>query len=297
MFDIFKLNPDTGEKRRLTFKEFVFPAGEVSVKINANDHYYRDMECPQTILARIQCSDDLMKLAMLKDALERFDPQPIHLFLPYVPYGRQDRVCDKGESFSLKVFGRFINSLNFASVTVLDPHSNVTEGVIDRVKVLTQLDAINKNLDLIKMVLQIRPALVSPDAGANKKTADIAEYFSYSEFIRADKLRDLSTGAIKEIVVYCDDLKGQDVVILDDLCERGGTFIGLAKALKAKNCGKIRLYVTHGVFAGEDKDTVLTNLTLGGIDEIWTTNSYRTDLYEFKGLTLNVLDVEERFLS
>ncbi len=80
----------------LDYKDFIFPAGEVGVKLNTNDYRYRDTPAThQTIIARLQNSNDVIKLAMIKDALQRFDKTPIQLVMPYVPYGRQDRACEK----------------------------------------------------------------------------------------------------------------------------------------------------------------------------------------------------------
>lgn len=282
MFEIYK---PCGA--RLDFKEFTFPAGEVSIKLN-NNYGYFEYGGENTILARIQNSDDLFKLALLKDALGRMDKNPINLFLPYVPYARQDRVCDKGEAFSLKVFANFLNSLQFNKVTVIDPHSLVSEALIDRVKVITQLDVINKNLEFSKRAAGCM--LISPDAGANKKTAEVAAFFNHSSFVRADKLRDLTNGKIKETIVYFDNFYGRDVCILDDLVEKGGTFLLLAQELKKKSCGKVILYVTHGVFGGKEKDSVIQNLLNNGIDEIWTTNSYRNDI---DNIGVNVFDIKK----
>lgn len=287
------------EWKTLNFKEFLFPAGEVSVKLNADDYSFFSVDGEPrrdspwiTVVARIQSSDDLMKLAMLKDALNRTERTPVRLVMPYVPYARQDRVCDRGESFSLKVLGKFINALDFQKVTVFDPHSTVTEGVLERLKVISQFDIVNKWLDLTQ--LASRCLLVSPDAGANKKTAEIAGYLGHDAFIRADKLRDLTNGKIKETIVYCDDLKGRDVLIVDDLCEKGGTFILLAKELRKKNCGKVHLFVSHGVFGGKDKNTVIQILLEQGIDTIWTTDSYHTDLAGTNP-QLNVMQLEDTF--
>ena len=304
MFNILKINSITGATKELNYKEFLFPAGEVSVKLNANDYAYRELDLPNTIVARIQSSDDLLKLAMLKDALQKIDNHPINLFMPYVPYARQDRVCDKGESFSLAVLARFIASLGFAKVAIVDPHSDATpaafEGLSVNLTVIKQLDVLNKSIEFIPTLMG--STLVSPDAGSNKKTSDAAAWLGHESFVRADKLRDLTNGKIKEITVYADDLKGRNVVILDDICENGGTFIGLAAELRKRNCGKVILYVTHGVFGGEARKLdVLENLfKQGGVDEIWTTDSYHRDLVEFTGLrfpNLHVLDLVSGFID
>lgn len=261
----------------LNYKYFLFPAGEVGIKLDVQNYKFFNPLIDSTdyieIFARINNSNDFLVLAMLKDALEQRKCIVNKLILPYVPYSRQDRTCDAGESFSLKVFANLLNALNFKEVVIVDPHSNACELVINHAKAITQFDIVQKWDKLANRLNSC--ILVSPDAGANKKTAQIAGYLNHREFIRADKLRDLSNGNIKETIVYCDDLKGRDVAIIDDLCEKGGTFIALAKVLKQKNAGKIILYVTHGIFSGD-----LKNLYDNGISEIYTTDSYREDLVE-----------------
>lgn len=276
----------------LDYKTFLFPGGEVGLKLNAANYKYTWDKSPvQTIIARIQNSADFMELAMAKDALSRIDDTPINLVLPYLPYARQDRVCDKGEAFSLKVFANLLNSLKFNKVTIFDPHSDVTQAVIDNAKIITQFDLINKNLPLTNRIKNC--ILVSPDAGANKKTMETAKYLEHSNFVRADKLRDLSTGKIKETIVYCDDFKGQDVCVCDDIGDGMTTFIELAKVCKKRNCGKFVVYITHGIFS---KGTRIC--FENGIDEIWTTDSYRwfsdnmSPRYDEK---INILNLENRF--
>lgn len=273
--------------RYLDCKFWQFPGGEVGVKLNADDYAYREEKAPhQTIIARIQNSNDVMALAMVKDALERFDETPIQLFMPYVAYGRQDRQCVKGESFSLKVFCDLINSLNFEKVIICDPHSDVTPALINRVKVISQFDIINRFLLFIN---RVRTAVfIAPDAGANKKTATIAKFFDAEFFVRADKLRNLSSGEILETIVYREDFNGRDVAICDDLADFSKTFIELAKVLKTRNVGKIILYVTHGLFSGG-----FDHIFAGDIDEIYTTNAYRN----IGDKRVNVLDLEEKFLN
>lgn len=259
---------------QLDYKKFLFPAGEVGVRLDVGNFKFFDNPSQTVyILAQIQSSEDVLTLAMIKNALDEMHQTNICLGLPYLPYSRQDRVCSKGESFSLKAFGKLINSLNFTKVKTIDVHSNVAAGIFDRFEECTQLEIISKSpLNEILSKKDIR--LVAPDAGSNKKVAALAKYFMHSDFIRADKLRDLMTGGIKETVVYADDLSGFNTVIIDDIIDGGKTFIELAKVLKKKNATKVTLVATHGIFSKGVK--VLFD---NGIDEIWTTNSYKT-IYE-----------------
>jgi ribose-phosphate pyrophosphokinase len=268
-------------------KTFTFPGGEIGIKFDMEDYKFSTWSPTnrdQYILARIQSSDDIMELVMVKNALDNFHrafDYNTYLVMPYIPYARQDRVCVEGESFSLKAFASIINSLKFKSVRVLDPHSDVVAAVIDNIRVDSQLSIISKYGNFFPVGTS--GIFVSPDAGANKKTAELAKYFGHSRFIRADKLRDLATGEIKETIVYDNDLTGLSVIIADDICDGGRTFIELAKVLKRKGASKVTLYVTHGIFS-KGTDVLFKN----GIDEIYTTDSYSTKHNE----GVNVLPIE-----
>jgi ribose-phosphate pyrophosphokinase len=266
---MFKIKNSNGNF--LNYKFFLFPAGEVGVKLDRSYTFFADRPNRNyTITAQLHNSNDVVSLAMIKDAIEREDMDAkIDLVCPYFPYARQDRKCDNGEAFALKVFANFINSLNFNSVTVYDPHSEVTPALINRVKVVTQLDILQVFSQFRDRITFGNAVFVSPDAGSNKKVSNLASFCNHNMFIRADKLRDLSDGRIKETIVYCDDLQRSDVVIVDDICDGGATFIALAEALRKKNCGKVILYVTHGIFS-KGIDALLKN----GIDEIYCTNSF-----------------------
>lgn len=266
------LLPLGGDRLSLTLKSWTYPAGEVGVRLDAANHAYLRTEAPhQTISARLQSSADVMELLMVTDALRRIDSTPVRLFCPYLPYARQDRVCCAGESHSLRVFADLINGLAFERVTVVDPHSEVTSAVLNRLHVITQQQVIGA-FDLLTTRLLTEGThfrLISPDAGAAKKTAALATYFGHADYVRCDKVRDLATGDIVETKVYADDLTGLDCVIVDDLCEGGRTFIELVKVLRAKGAAKIVLFTTHGLYSKGTR-VLLDN----GINELYSTDSY-----------------------
>ena len=108
--------------------------------------------------------------------------------------------------------------------------------------------------------------LVSPDAGANKKVFEFAKLHGYKRVVRADKVRDVSTGEILSTQVFSEHVGNADFLMLDDICDGGRTFIELARELRKLTTGKIFLYVTHGIFSkgGDVFD--------GFIDQIYTSN-------------------------
>lgn len=269
----------------LDYKSFIFNGGEVSIKLDSFNYFFFAVKAPITLVSRIQNSNDFFVLANIKNALEELDHHDIELFLPYLSYSRQDRVCASGESFSLKVFANLLNSLNFKKVTTLDCHSDVGTALINNVKHIKQLDIIAKT-PINELFICPKLLFVSPDAGSNKKTSELAKYYGHDKFIRADKLRELTTGKILETIVYADNLNGYTVAICDDLADFGGTFCALAKVLKGKGAAKVILFVTHGIFAGG-----FDKLIESGIDEIITTNSFRDDIVETNNV--KVFNIEE----
>lgn len=245
------------------FETFIFPGGEVHVKIS-ECILDEIKECPVTITARIGSSDDLMKLLLLTDALKRAGAWSISLIMPYLPYARQDRVMVPGEPLSIKVFANIINDQMYHQVVCFDAHSDVGPALIDNYVGIT-------NHKFVTEVLKDKKDyyIVSPDAGAEKKVLKVVQAVNYQdEIVYCSKIREVSTGKILRADVNgFSNLHNKDCYIIDDICDGGGTFILLAKALKKLNAGKVNLIVSHGIFS--------KGLPLEGIDEVYCTNSFQ----------------------
>lgn len=271
---------------RDTHKIFKFGGGEIQVKLNvdwilSSDNYFNTSQFD--IICTVRNSDDIMKILLMKDAVDRFMAKntlkfrnsSINLHIPYLPYARQDRVCEEGEAFSLKVFANLINSAKFDNVYVRDVHSDVGPALIDN---CTNLTVENIVFDAFKYIIEKSPLpiIVSPDAGANKRVTKIysylSKYYSLADLVKCDKTRDTSTGKITSFDVFANDLGGATCLIVDDICSYGGTFKGLAKELKAKNAGDIYLYVTHYEGVAD-----VESLKDAGIKEVIT---YKGSLYD-----------------
>lgn len=253
-----KIDDILTEIEGVEFERFQFNGGEEHVKIK------EDLRCEIILIeARLDSSSKIMQLLLMTDALRREGVLDINLLIPYVPYARQDRVMVKGEPLSIKVLCDLINQCNFHKVYTLDNHSSVTDALlnncipIDITEILSTF--FSKNTE--------KSVLIAPDSGSVKKTFKIAQEFGFNKIITCDKIRNLKTGQIVKTEVYCDDLKGTDCFIVDDICDGGRTFIEIAKILKTKNCGKIHLFVSHGIFSQGSK------VFEGLIDHIATTNS------------------------
>jgi ribose-phosphate pyrophosphokinase len=227
---------------------FKFPAGETQVRIGAPAIYSNGVV---TFSKKVRSGDDIMEVLLTADALRRNGYKRIKLQLPYVPYARQDRVMVEGEALGIKVFADLLNSCNFEEVEIWDPHSDVTTALINNVIVVPQEKLLPK--DFYKKE-KFPCVLVCPDAGARKKILKVAAELENDQVIFADKVRDPATGKITGTKV---DFSGVTIeattpfLIVDDICERGGTFIGIAAAIQRHyptSTRDIYLHVTHGMF-------------------------------------------------
>ena len=246
--------------KEISFQSFTFSGGEPHIKIapdfNANEAV--------TITHRLNSFNDLGLLCVAVDALRRMDAKIINLFIPYFPAARQDRVMIPGEPLSVKVYADILNAMQLNKVTVFDAHSEVTPALVNNCQVIPNHTFIAEVLKIIGNNIK----LISPDGGALKKIYKVSEFLGGIDVVECSKSRDVKTGKLSGFKVYDDDLQGSDCLIVDDICDGGGTFIGLAGELKKKNAGKLYLAVSHGIFNKGFDD-------LACFDKIFTTDSFK----------------------
>lgn len=250
---------------------FTFPGGEIQVKLDVETKY----PVFKKIIVEAELSNptDIITLSLLSDALIRDEMcgvAELVLKLGYLPYARQDRVCNKGEANSSVVMSELINTMGFEEVVVLDPHSENAIEFLDGVTVRTQSDVLTQTPELVELIKIGAVTMVAPDEGARAKVEALADEFGV-DFIQAHKVRDPKTGALSGFS-YEGDVTDESLIIMDDICDGGGTFIGLTKELLAGGAREVDLFVSHGIFSKG-----LSPLFRGGISHIYTTNSVPTE--------------------
>jgi ribose-phosphate pyrophosphokinase len=188
-----------------------------------------------------------MNLCLLVDALRNMYVSYIEVFIPYIPYARQDRVMVPGEPLSIRVFANILNSLQLNKVYVFDAHSDISVALIKNCINIPNYDMVKYFIDELQLKDYI---LVSPDLGAYKKVDKLAGKLHYEyEIATGIKIRDLATGQITKTDINTTDLQGKAAIIVDDICDGGRTFIELAPALKAKGAGDLYFIASHGIFS------------------------------------------------
>lgn len=220
-----------------------------------------------TITWRYTDDRELFQLICLTRKMQEMG-YTVSLYMPYIPNARMDRVKEETEIFTLKYFAEIINSLNFEKVTVLDAHSNVSLALIDRIECLSPCSLIQKTLNTLDKGSNL--IMFFPDEGAMKRYSGIAKTF-HTPYAFGIKKRDWKTGTIQglDLAGATELLNGRDVLIVDDICSRGGTFYHSAKALKAAGANGIYLCVSHC------EETILQGelITSGLVKQVFTTDS------------------------
>jgi ribose-phosphate pyrophosphokinase len=270
----------------------MFPAGEVNVSIPREDGMSQKGQWfkgeSYRIVAALPDAAAAWSLIMAVNAIREnalvANPS-ITLDIGYMPYARQDRVCNPGEANSAKAFAHVINSLDVERVILTDPHSDVIGSVLNNARVFSLNDLFRKHMLDWGNDDRINPKntiLVAPDAGARKKVESLAKEFGFKGIVYANKVRNTRDGKILRTtvdsfvagdeVMELTDLAGEDLLIVDDICDGGRTFTELAKVLKDYDLGSLSLYVTHGIFSAGVE--VLTSV----FDKVYTMNTYHVDL-------------------
>lgn len=275
------------EKSDIKYKISKFPDGQQNIVII--DELYEE---GITIKSRLNNFMDLELIICAKKALQCSGYfGNIHLYTPYFLGSRSDRHFGGCTNNYLKdVICPIINSLNFESVTVLDPHSDVLEACLNNFKKISNLELVKFAFNSIYNIVSGETAylkqdnciLVSPDAGASKKVYKLAEQIGYKgDIITCSKSRD-EQGQLSKVHVpisYTGSITStkKDYIIIDDICDGGATFINIAKQIKnASSDFKIYLIVTHGIFSKGFIELYQY------FDGIYCTNSYKDKSgYEF----------------
>lgn len=236
----------------------VYPNGETKLELG------RHFSCQAYYIGfRYESDQDLIRLMMVKRHLEPSE-KLCHLFIDYMPYSRMDRTEDGYPGFTLRYVAEFINWLDFDTVSVFEPHSDVTTALLDRASAFYPTKAY---LPDVMELIEFDPKLdivFYPDAGAQKRYADLKGFPHAVGF----KHRDFATGKLNgEMEILGLENGVRKVLILDDLCSRGGTFIMAAKALGELGVQEIYLFVAHC------EDTMWEGDLLHEIDGLYCTDS------------------------
>jgi ribose-phosphate pyrophosphokinase len=268
------INLTNSSKSDIKWELISFPDGHKHINFNHTIGQISGLT-GVVIKTRIKTYDDMFILKQTVAVVREMNPKiRILLYISYLLASRYDREMHDYDSFDLKIVCNDINALNFTKVTIVEPHSIVTISLLNNVEVVHPLD-----LPLDVFLQGYTPdniCFVVPDLGAVKRVETFLTKFKRNiNIVYSNKHRNLNTGEITGIDIFNSQLLKENVIIYDDLCDGGRTFIELTKVLRITGVVKyISLFVTHGIFS-QGIDKLLHELGNGYLDEIYTTNSYK----------------------
>ena len=227
---------------------------------------------PQGKVAKIEWDftheGETMHLAQLRDLISPYYDR-FELYMPFLPYGRQDKSISNDSTFALCSFANFINHLKFDEVSSLDTHNaDNASHFINNFK-----DEFPRGHIEHAMFKSNSTMTVYPDDGARKRYQGMLHW----HYAVGHKTRDPKTGYITSYHLDSEgtSVDGQNVLIVDDICDGGMTFIKLANELTQQGARVITLYTTHGIYSKGLKPMVEA-----GISRFFSYKGEATELHD-----------------
>ena len=247
-------------------KKFKYPDGSFYTKI---------VDFKKDFIFKVNDFNDLWQLNQIIDVYTHNNIRPT-ITIPNLLTAQEDRRFADNQSSGLKLVCKFLNSMK-ANFKVFHPHNpEVVEALLDRVEIIDNSEFIKEVFKKLRgETFSKDTILFSSDAGGFKPLIKLADKLNWrGEVYGASKSRKYEDNKTKLIqVIDRQDFQGKDILIIDDICVYGGTFVGLAKMLRDRNCGKLYLAVSH--ITVENPNPELFSL----FDEIFTTNSKFEELF------------------
>ncbi|HAK87730.1 MAG: phosphoribosylpyrophosphate synthetase [Nitrospirae bacterium GWC2_46_6] len=219
-----------------------FSDGEIMVQINENirgaDVFVIQPTCTPV-------NQNIMELLLIIDALKRASAQRITAVIPYYGYARQDRKVQPRVPISSKLIADLLTAAGTNRVLTIDLHAAQIQGFFNIP--VDHLYAAPVLLDYIKRSKFKDLVIVSPDAGGVERARAFAKRVDASLAI-VDKRREAAN--ISKVMHVIGDVKGKDVIILDDMMDTAGTTTQAALALKDNGAERVFAACSHAVLSG-----------------------------------------------
>ncbi len=247
-------NRDGQNLYKISKTSFTFSAGERQVRLHDTPTSSTDIIVDADIHSGESFAELLLTLSAIKDLPVL---RSLQLDIPYFPYSRQDRQCAEGEAFSLRTFVKalapYLDGVG-DRVYTWDVHSHVANELI-RTEIGCEFNNLQPQLFLQKFKdrgqeFSAKTIVIAPDKGAVERATLVQQALGLHSVVYATKVRNPKDGQILRTEVPEDvSYKGKNLLIVDDICDGGRTFIELAKVLRQFDPSRIDLYVTHGIFS------------------------------------------------
>ena len=256
-----------------------FSDGEISVQI-AESVRGRDVFIVQSTGA--PSNDNLMELLIMTDALRRSSASSITAVVPYYGYARQDRKAAPRVPITARLVADMFETAGVDRVVTIDLHAGQIQGFFD-----IPVDNLYGSI-VFKEYVQSKnfknPVVASPDIGGVARARYFAKQLGL-EMVIVDKRREKANES--EVMNIIGDVKGKDIIIVDDMVDTAGTMVKAAAALKKNGATSVMAIATHGVLSGK----AYGNLDSDALDELCISDTLVTKPHD----SVTVLSVAPLF--
>lgn len=191
-------------------------------------------------------SDNLMELLMIIDAAKRASADYITAVIPYFGLARQDRKDRPRVAIGAKLVANLITAAGANRVMTMDLHAGQIQGFFD-----IPVDHLSSSAIFIPYIESLgldNLAFASPDVGSTKRARGYAQHFE-ADLVICDKHRKRANEI--ESMTVIGDVKGKNVIIVDDMVDTAGTLVNAANLIMEQGARSVRAYITHPVLSGK----------------------------------------------
>nr|WP_321360652.1 ribose-phosphate pyrophosphokinase [uncultured Hyphomonas sp.] len=229
-------------------------------------------------------NDNLMQLLIMMDALKRASARRITAVIPYFGYARQDRKTDGRTPISAKLVANLISTAGADRVLTVDLHAGQIQGFFDiptdnLFGSPVMIDDIKERYGKDKIVV------VSPDVGGVVRARSLAKRLDDADLAIVDKRR--PEAGKSEVMNIIGDVSGKRCIMLDDMCDSGGTLANAAAALKDQGAKSVSAYVSHGVLSGKAVERIEKSV----LDELVMTDTIAPSEEAKKSKSIRILPI------
>lgn len=196
-------------------------------------------------------TDNLMELLLMIDAAKRASAYKVIAVMPYYGYARQDRKDRPRVAIGSKLVANMLTAAGADRVVTMDLHAPQIQGYFDIP--VDHLDSSAIFIPYIESLNLENLTFAAPDVGSANRIREIATYFE-SEMVICDKHRKRANEIASMVVI--GDVTDRDIVLIDDICDTGGTLAKSAGLLKEKGARSVRAFCTHPVLSGKAYENI-----------------------------------------
>lgn len=200
-------------------------------------------------------TDNLMELLLMIDAAKRASAYKVIAVIPYYGYARQDRKDKPRVAIGSKLVANMLVAAGADRIITMDLHAPQIQGYFD-----IPVDHLDSSAIYIPYIEELKLenlTFAAPDVGSANRIREIASYFEV-DMVICDKHRKRANEIASMVVI--GDVTGRDIVLIDDICDTGGTLCKSAALLMEKGARSVRAFCTHPVLSNNAQETIQSSV-------------------------------------